>query len=41
MAFARTIATRPTVLLMDGPLSALDKRLKDSMRAELRDLLKR
>ena len=40
VAIARSIATQPSVLLLDEPLSALDKKLKDDMRSELRNLLK-
>ncbi|MSQ71903.1 MAG: ABC transporter ATP-binding protein [Betaproteobacteria bacterium] len=39
-ALARTLVVRPSVLLLDEPLSALDRQLRDSMRVELRSLLK-
>ena len=35
MALARALVKRPRVLLLDEPLSALDAKLRDAMRAEL------
>jgi spermidine/putrescine ABC transporter ATP-binding subunit len=40
VAVARTLVVKPKVLLLDEPLSALDRQLRDVMRAELRRLLK-
>jgi iron(III) transport system ATP-binding protein len=40
VAFARSLAIEPQVLLLDEPLSNLDARLRDSMRAELSGLQK-
>ena len=40
VALARTLVVKPKVLLLDEPLSALDRQLRDAMRAELRRLLK-
>ena len=38
VAFARAIAPRPKVLLLDEPLSALDLKLRQQMRLELKHL---
>jgi putative spermidine/putrescine transport system ATP-binding protein len=38
IAIARAIVMRPKVVLMDEPLSALDRRLRESIQIEIRDL---
>jgi putative spermidine/putrescine transport system ATP-binding protein len=38
VALARALVIRPSVLLLDEPLSNLDARLRDEMRAEIRDI---
>ena len=41
VALARAIVTEPDILLLDEPLSNLDARLREDMRAELLDLQRR
>ncbi|SHJ08750.1 spermidine/putrescine transport system ATP-binding protein [Shimia gijangensis] len=38
VALARALVMRPKVILLDEPLSALDKKLRDQMQVELRSL---
>ena len=38
VALARALAVRPRVLLLDEPLSALDAKIRVSLRAEIRDI---
>jgi iron(III) transport system ATP-binding protein len=41
VALARALAPRPPVVLLDEPFSNLDAALRDQMRGELRDILRR
>ena len=41
MALARALVIRPTVLLLDEPLSNLDLKLREEMRLEITGLQRR
>ncbi len=41
VALARAVAIRPSVLLLDEPLTALDAALRERLRGELNDLLRK
>ncbi|MBL8590358.1 MAG: ABC transporter ATP-binding protein, partial [Methylobacteriaceae bacterium] len=41
VALARALVIRPSILLLDEPLSNLDAKLRDEMRAEIRDIQQR
>jgi len=41
VALARAMVTQPKVLLLEEPLAALDKKLRDEMRLELKDIQRR
>lgn len=40
VALARAIVTRPSIMLLDEPLSALDAKLRETLQIELREILR-
>ena len=41
VAFARSLITKPTILLLDESLSALDAKIRKSLREKLREIQKK
>src|SRR5690606_456787 len=41
VSLARAIVTKPTVMLLDEPFSALDRKLRETMQIETRQILRR
>ncbi|MBV7888040.1 ATP-binding cassette domain-containing protein, partial [Yersinia pestis] len=41
VALARSLAKRPKLLILDEPMGALDKKLRDRMQLDVLDILER